>query len=116
MAFGWQQEDLATNARQVQQLGAELYDRLRVMGGHLGRLHRGLTNSVEAFNDAVGSLESRVLVTARRFPELGVVGAGAQEIPDTQAVVATPRLPQAPELTGADALEEPPGALPAAGE
>jgi DNA recombination protein RmuC len=98
VAFGWQQEDLAANARLVQQLGAELYERLRVMGGHLTRLHRGLTNSVEAYNDAVGSLESRVLVTARRFPELGVVGAGAQDLPDTRTVVATPRLPAAPEL------------------
>lgn len=100
IAFGWQQEDLATNAREVQQLGAELYDRLRVMGGHLGRLHGALTKSVEAFNETVASLESRVLVTARRFPGLGVVGVGAQQLPDTQAVVATPRLPQAPELGG----------------
>lgn len=98
IAFGWQQEDLSANAREVQQLGADLYDRLRVMGGHLGRLHKSLTSSVEAYNDAVGSLESRVLVTARRFPELGVVGVGAQEIPDTKAVVATPRLAQSTEL------------------
>jgi DNA recombination protein RmuC len=98
IAFGWQQDDLSTNARQVQELGADLYDRLRVMGSHLGKLHKSLTSSVEAYNDAVGSLESRVLVTARRFPDLGVVGAGAQEIPDTKTVTAIPRLPQAPEL------------------
>ena len=111
VAFGWQQEDLATNARLVQQLGSELYDRLRIMGGHLGRLHKSLTSSVEAYNDAVGSLESRVLVTARRFPELGVVGAGAQEIPDTKAVAANPRLPQAPELL-APPDGPPPAGLP----
>jgi DNA recombination protein RmuC len=115
VAFGWQQDDLATNAREVQRLGADLYDRLRVMGGHLGKLHRGLTASVEAFNDAVGSLESRVLVTARRFPELGVVGVGAREIPDTQPVAAIPRLPQAPELSGAGGAGEAP-ALPDAEE
>ena len=74
VAFGWRQETLAENAREVQKLGAELYDRLRTMSAHLQTLQRSLTASVAAYNDAVGSLESRVLVSARRFPELGVVG------------------------------------------
>jgi DNA recombination protein RmuC len=98
VAFGWQQDALAENARVVQRLGSELYDRLRVLGGHLARLQRALTSSVEAFNDTVGSLESRVLVTARRFPELGVVGIDAPELPETKRVVSTPRPPQAVEL------------------
>lgn len=98
VAFGWQQEALAENARVVQRLGSELYDRLRVLGGHLARLQRALTSSVEAFNDAVGSLESRVLVTARRFPELGVVGIDAPELPEAKQVTSTPRPTQAPEL------------------
>ncbi len=102
VAYGWQQDQLAENARLVQQLGAELYERLRVLGRHLSKLHRGLTTTVEAFNDAVGSLESRVLVTARRFPELGVVGAGADEIEAARPVQSTPRLPQAPELAPVD--------------
>ena len=97
VAFGWQQESLAENARDVQHLGTELYGRLRVMGNHLGRLHRSLSGAVEAFNDTVGSLESRVLVTARRFPGMGV-GDGGKELAELEPVVASPRLPQAPEL------------------
>jgi len=98
IAHGWQQDQLADSARHVQQLGAEMYERLRVVGSHLGKLHRGLTTTVEAYNDTVASLESRVLVTARKFPELGVVGVGAKEIPDGVPVLASPRLAQAPEF------------------
>ncbi|HEY1732862.1 MAG TPA: DNA recombination protein RmuC [Acidimicrobiales bacterium] len=98
VAYGWQQEALTANARTVQRLGAELYDRLRVMGSHLAKLQRGLTTTVEAFNDTIGSLESRVLVTARRFPELGVIGAGTKDLPELTPVSATARHPQAPEL------------------
>jgi DNA recombination protein RmuC len=98
VAYGWQQEALTANARVVQQLGAELYDRLRVMGTHLAKLQRGLTTTVEAFNDTIGSLESRVLVTARRFPDLGVLGAGTKDLPEIVPVSATARYPQAPEL------------------
>jgi DNA recombination protein RmuC len=100
IAYGWQQDQLAENAREVQRHGAELYDRLRVLGTHLSKLSRGLTTSVEAFNETIGSLESRVLVTARRFPEMGVVGPGASELVAPNPVNATPRLPQAPELLG----------------
>ena len=98
IAFSWQQDALADNAREVQRLGAELYDRLRVMGGHLGKLQRNLSGAVDAFNDTVGSLESRVMVTARKFPELGVVGAGAKELPELSAVQTLPRRPQAADL------------------
>ena len=98
VAYGWQQEALTANARTVQRLGAELYDRLRVMASHLAKLQRGLTTTVEAFNDTVGSLESRVLVTARRFPELGVIGAGTKDLPELTPVSATARHPQASEL------------------
>jgi DNA recombination protein RmuC len=61
-------------------------------------MHRSLTSTVESFNDAVGSLESRVLVTARRFPELSVVGHDAKEVAELHPVTSTPRMTQAPEL------------------
>jgi DNA recombination protein RmuC len=98
VAFGWRQESLAENAREVQKLGAELYERLRTMSSHMQRLQRSLTASVSAYNDAVGSLESRVLVSARRFPALGVVGIETELIADLQPVEASPRLLQAIEL------------------
>jgi DNA recombination protein RmuC len=98
VAFGWRQESLAENAREVQKLGAELYERLRTMSSHMQRLQRSLTASVSAYNDAVGSLESRVLVSARRFPALGVVGTESELIADLQPVEASPRLLQAIEL------------------
>ena len=79
-------------------LGAELYERLRTMSSHMQRLQRSLTASVTAYNDAVGSLESRVLVSARRFPALGVVGIETEEIADLAPVDASPRLLQAIEL------------------
>ncbi len=91
VALGWQQETLADSAREVQQLGAELYDRLRVMSGHMQTLQRSLTSSVEAYNRAVGSFESRVLVSARKFPSLGVVGMQSGEIPELAPIEAAPR-------------------------
>jgi DNA recombination protein RmuC len=98
-AFGWRQESLAENARHVQELGAELYDRLRVMTTHLQTLQRSLTASVTAYNKAIGSLESRVLVTARQFPELGVVGNEAEGFAELTPIESAPRLLQAVEFT-----------------
>jgi DNA recombination protein RmuC len=112
VAFGWRQESLAENAREVQRLGAELYERLRTMSSHMQRLQRSLTASVSAYNDAVGSLESRVLVSARRFPALGVVGLETEEIADLPPVEGSPRLLQALELvTAVDEHRERPAAL-----
>ncbi len=97
IALSWQQERLAESARQVQQLGAELYERLRSMTGHMQSLQRSLTSSVEAYNKAIGSLESRVLVSARKFPSLGVVGREAPEIVELSPIEAAPRHLQAVE-------------------
>jgi len=93
--FAWQQDALSDNARAVFDLGRELYDRLASLGRHMDKLGRSLTNSVVAYNQAVGSLESRVLVSARRLSELGVV---AGELPTPSAAQETTRPLSAPEL------------------
>lgn len=72
VAHGWSHETLAEEAREVHRLGRELHQRLATFGGHLDALGRSLNASVTRYNQAIGSLESRVLVTARRFDELGV--------------------------------------------
>ena len=91
IALSWQQETLAENAREVRQLGAELYERLRTMTGHMESLQRNLSSTVEAYNKAVGSFESRVLVTARKFPGLGVVGMQSGEIAELAPIEKAPR-------------------------
>ena len=97
VALSWQQETLAENAREVKDLGAELYERLRTWTGHMQTLQKSLTSSVDAYNRAVGSLESRVLVTARKFPSLGVVGSERADITELSPIEAAPRHLQAVE-------------------
>lgn len=111
VGFGWRQEAMARNALEVQALGQELYERLATMGGHLERLGRSLERTVGSYNDLVGSTESRVLVTARRFPGLGVVGDGAREIPSAVPVDVIPRLISATELTTTDPRMDHPAGL-----
>jgi DNA recombination protein RmuC len=93
--FAWQQEALSENARAVFDLGRELHDRIGALGRHVEKVGRSLTASVVAYNQAVGSLEGRVLVTARRLSELGVVEA---ELPAPPSVTETTRPLSAPEL------------------
>jgi DNA recombination protein RmuC len=97
VVYGWRQESLAENARQISDLGRELYDRLATLSKHFGRLGKGLGAAVDAYNDAVGSLESRVLVSARRFKELGAAGA-TTDIEEQSPVESSPRHLQAQEL------------------
>jgi DNA recombination protein RmuC len=72
VAHAWTQQALATNAREVHELGRELYDRLATVSQHLDKLGRSLTASVRAYNQAIGSVETRVLVSARRMRDLKV--------------------------------------------
>jgi DNA recombination protein RmuC len=79
-----------------------------MMTTHLQTLQRSLTSSVGAYNKAIGSLESRVLVTARKFPELGVVGNEAEGFAELSPIEAAPRLLQAVEFSAEEDDEEPP--------
>jgi DNA recombination protein RmuC len=106
VAYGWQQDSLAENAREIQRDGAELYQRLSVLGDHFSGVGKGLNSAVAAYNKAVGSLEGRVLVTARRFVDKGVVGAGEKELPRPAPVDAITRPLQSPELS-APVLDRP---------
>jgi DNA recombination protein RmuC len=89
IAQGWRQERLARNAEEVQSLGRDLYTRVTKMTEYLETLRVRLDGTVRAFNDAVGSYETRVLVTARKFKELGVTSGN--EIEPLQPVESVPR-------------------------
>ena len=71
VSYGWKQEQMAASAQEVSKLGKDLYDRLRVFTKHFESIGAGLKRALESYNDGVGSLEGRVLRTARKFKELG---------------------------------------------
>jgi len=98
VAYGWQQEKIAKNAQEISELGRQLYDRIRVMAVHFEEVARGLTKSVDAYNRAIGSLESRVLVTARRLKDSGI--SAPEALPDLSPIDQTARPLGAPELVG----------------
>ncbi|MBI2343718.1 MAG: DNA recombination protein RmuC [Deltaproteobacteria bacterium] len=89
VAYGWRQERMAESAQEICTRGRQLYDRLLTMVEHFGILRRGLEGAVEAYNRVAGSFEARVLVSARKFRELGA--AAEKEIPAMEAIETVPR-------------------------
>jgi DNA recombination protein RmuC len=115
VAYGWRQEAIAENAREICALGRTLHERLGKLADHFAKLGRSLGNAVENYNNAIGSLETRVLITARKFEDLKAAPEAAT-IANLEPVDQIPRHLQASNLTAAGAADTdiPPAALPAA--
>lgn len=90
IAYGWRQERIAKNAREISALGKELYKRFCDLSKHLSKLGHDLTSSVNTYNRTIGTFESRILPSARRFNELGISG-GSENIA-FQSLDTTPRV------------------------
>ncbi|MEU8279238.1 DNA recombination protein RmuC [Microbispora bryophytorum] len=110
VAYAWTQAVLQDNMKQVYELGRELYERLSVMGGHLDKLGKALDRSVKAYNETVGSIEGRVMVTARKLHTLKLVETQLREL---HAVEQTTRPLGNPELLESAVAERSVRALPA---
>lgn len=98
IAFGWQQDTIAKNAQEISELGRNLYDRIAKLAEHFENVGRSLARSVQCYNQAVGTLETRVLVTARRLKDKGVTAS--EEFREIETIDQTPRMLGAPELVG----------------
>ena len=97
VAYGWQQQAMEENARKISELGRNLYEAARVLGGHFETLGSRLKGALDAYNSAVGSLEGNVLVKARKFKEYQA--ANGEEIRALEPIDRVPRMLQAAELT-----------------
>ncbi len=95
--YGWQQQQIAEEAKTVATLGSDLYRRISIFGDHLSKVGRGLSGAVEHYNKAVGSLDQNVMPVLRKFKDLQIP-TGGKELPDAAIIETTPRLVSAPEL------------------
>jgi DNA recombination protein RmuC len=101
VAYGWRQETIAESAKTISELGRELYSRMATMTDHFAKVGRGLETAVKSYNETVGSLETRVLPSARKFKEHGI--SPAAELSPLNVVERSVRSVTAPELPAADA-------------
>jgi DNA recombination protein RmuC len=106
VAYGWRQESLADNAREISALGRTLYERVATMTDHLAKLGRSLTSTVANYNSAIGSYETRVLSGARKFQELGAAPEGAK-LPELSPVESLPRQPRTDESPASNDIPVP---------
>ena len=104
VAYAWQQEEVAESAREVGKLGRDLYERLGIFAKHFSKIGRSLDAAVGQYNEAVGSFETRVLVTARKFPDHGITGDG--DLPAVRPVDHLTRTIMAAELPQRDEILE----------
>lgn len=102
VAYGWRQEALAENAREISVLGRTLHDRLNTLAGHLGKVGNSLNSAVSHYNSAIGSFESRVLSTARKFEDLQASRDG-QSLDEIKRIDTSARMPLATEEKSNDA-------------
>jgi DNA recombination protein RmuC len=98
VAYGWQQQAMEENARKISELGRNLYEAVRVLGNHFETLGGRLKGSLDAYNQAVGSLEGNVLIKARKFKDYQAANGG-EEIRSLEPIDRVPRMLQAAELT-----------------
>jgi len=96
VAYGWRQEQMTKNSKLVAELGRELYDRIAILAEHFTDLKRGLERANESYNRAVGTLERRVITTARKFQELEV--SSSKPLAESTEIEVAPRKLTAPEF------------------
>lgn len=95
VAYGWRQEKLSENAEAISQLGREMYDRLATLNQHFTSMGKNLERAVDSYNKGMASLDSRVLISARKFKELGA--GSSKEIEAVEQIDKLPRSPQLPD-------------------
>jgi DNA recombination protein RmuC len=99
VAYGWQQEAMEENARKICDLGRNLYDSICTLAEKFDTLGTRMKSTLDAYNQAVGSLEGNVLIKARKFKDLQVGDGGKEAVP-LEVIDRVPRMLQAPEFTG----------------